>query len=423
MELCKQQNDIEEQSNIWCNILGISLIWQDKFDEALVATETALELTNSGNLSERAVMLGTIGYIFQRKKEYGEALEKYKQSLKLFEKTSECLHQAELLLNIGDLYAEQGKIEFAHNYFDDSVEKIEASNNLSGQAKFLRYIIWAYAMIGERERALELSKKCLRLRKRSGNLVDIASTLNAIGYLYLLVYSDLNAAYDYFVKALKIRERLKLSTAVEQTRSNIVAVYLEQGKINEAFIILQDLLDNMDERRIQRQKHLFRYLARAYFLKEDFQSALLYYKKSVELCKKQHDIDHESHNLNHIGEVYVALGDYDKAIELFTKSLKSQPHNYQKAKPLNNLAEVYYRQGEFIEAINQCEKSFAFSRKYGSPIQTGITLNLMAKISLKENNNVQAHQYAKEAVRIFKHTGSHHLTDAEKTLQLCAVLS
>lgn len=164
------------------------------------------------------------------------------------------------------------------------------------------------------------------------------------------------------------------------------------------------------------------HLGLTHYMKGEFYQALEMYKNILQLNseKRGFDVDHvgiEPRPLNHLGEVYIALGDYEQALNVLEKSLQLQQVNFRKAEPLTNIAEVYYHQGKLVEAMTTCQESLALSRTYGGRIQAGKTLHLMAKIRFQEKQYNEALEDITEAVAIFRTTGSRHLSEAEDTFR------
>ena len=80
---------------------------------------------------------------------------------------------------------------------------------------------------------------------------------------------------------------------------------------------------------------------------------------------------------------------------------------------------VYLKAGLWMDGIviYEYEERLALKQQYGSRIQADRTLHLMAKIRMKEQHCDEVLQYVREAVDIFRETGSRHLPEAEAMLE------
>lgn len=424
IKVCEYLGDMEHKSEILVNILGKTLEAQRRFDEALSVYEESLRSRNKNDFTGKALSSRLIGQTFRKKKNFENALEKYQESLVFAEESRDVLAQSRALRGIGDTYRNEGKMEEAIHKYDEAVEKIVTSDNLIGKISVLREIAWSYRDTGELDKALEQFKKCLQLSRVSGNIVQLANSLNNIGFLYSTSYSNLDKALLYYTESLEIKRNLGILIGIDLAENNVAYVYKKQGKLDEALKVFEKLLAIMNDPRISnramtlgRKMYTLHNIGEIYYDKGDSQRSLEFFKKSLQLCEEGKRLPFKPVILNTLGAVYMSLGNYEEALTALDESAQLHTELYKKAEPLTNIAEVYYRQGNLAEAMTKCEESLALSRQYGGRIQAGLTLHLMGKIRMQENNYDEALKYVQEAVDIFKTTGSRHLSEAEATLQ------
>ena len=103
-------------------------------------------------------------------------------------------------------------------------------------------------------------------------------------------------------------------------------------------------------------------IANCYFYLELYQEAIKWYKKGLNLDRKN------KFALNGLGNVYDMLGDHEKALKHFDEAIKiDKKFSY----PYNSLGNFYFKKGEYIAAMKYYEDGIKFS-----PENCQIKLNL-----------------------------------------------
>ena len=102
----------------------------------------------------------------------------------------------------------------------------------------------------------------------------------------------------------------------------------------------------------------------------DYEEALWYYKKSVEILKETLPPNHPklAASYNNIGSVFKNLGEYSKALSFYKKSLEMRqktlpPNHSDLATSYNNIGEVYRKMGEYSKALSFYGKSLEMRQK------------------------------------------------------------
>jgi tetratricopeptide (TPR) repeat protein len=111
-------------------------------------------------------------------------------------------------------------------------------------------------------------------------------------------------------------------------------------------------------------------LGEAYRTKGNYDRAISYYKKSLEINIKKLGLKHPNVALsyNNLGLAYNSKGNYDRAIFYYKKSLVLKldslgPKHPNVALSYNNLGEAYRAKGDYKKAISYHEKALAISIK------------------------------------------------------------
>lgn len=192
---------------------------------------------------------------------------------------------------------------------------------------------------------------------------QVAGSLKIEEYGELLVKvantdSYLSVMFGY----TKVRERLVLAEDLARSVNRRIKEMLEIGewsKKDEAFLqSVSVLLNNM---------------AGVYQEQGDYEKALEYYDKALDVRERTLGNDHPytATTYNNMAGVYKEQGDYEKALEYYEKDLEISERTLGNDHPstattYNNMAGVYKAQGDYKKALEYLEKALTvFMAKLG----------------------------------------------------------
>ena len=140
-----------------------------------------------------------------------------------------------------------------------------------------------------------------------------------------------------------------------------------------------------------------------YHSKADYDLALEYYFKSIELIDGIDDPEGLAVTMLNIGAIYLKQGNNSKALEYYFKSLKINEEIGSKhgiAESLNNIGYLYSEQDDFTTALEYYKRSLKISKEIDKPSTTAVTLSNIGDIFLEQNNFSKALEYFNESLRI-----------------------
>jgi len=97
----------------------------------------------------------------------------------------------------------------------------------------------------------------------------------------------------------------------------------------------------------------------------DFNNAVLYYTKELNIAKDLNNADKESRALNNIATIYARQGYYDKALEYFNKSLQLKTNPSSIALTYSNIGTIYSQKGDNVKAVEYFKKAVDIAQKSG----------------------------------------------------------
>lgn len=357
--------------------LGVYLEeYLSKYDEARSCYEKALALVGimEGARSKRcAELIDMIGKTYNGTGHYDEAEAYFKKALAIREKLGkdsavelgksyDCM--ASLSANRGQYddaikYEEKALRLFLESYGEDDAHVKDCYNNLGCH----------YSSIGEYRKSVEAHKKSLELSLKICGPEDKKTGIiyNNLGVIYFKI-GELKSAEECLMRAMRILEANygRNSGSVAVALGNVGQIYEELGYYDRALSLDEEALDI--NRKIYGEVHpataiVYNNMSSVYFEKGEFEKSLSYAEKVLEIRVALYGKNHQdvASAYNSIGTVYTNMNRYDDAISNLEKAvsiLDDVPcSRIAKATVKTNLADVYQAVGEYDKALEIYKES------------------------------------------------------------------
>lgn len=297
----------------------------------------AVELHND---QEKAIALGNIGIAYNNLGNYSKALKYHLDSLKLWEKMASEKEIAETLINLGITYWRLDDYAKALDYCLKSLAIYEKIDNQEGIAKALHNTGIVYDLLGSHDKALEFLQSALAIRENLKNKKDIAETLNNIGIIY---YSnDLDKSLEYYLRSSKLQEEVGDKKGLAKSLNNIGFTYKKLHDLEKAreyylrSLQIWQELDNYYE-----VANVSDNLGQLYMELRDYEKAFSYLDQASKLAQTK-GVSSKSflkENYEFFSDLYVAKGDYLKALEFYKKSAEVNDQMFNE-ESRNKIAEL-----------------------------------------------------------------------------------
>ena len=147
----------------------------------------------------------------------------------------------------------------------------------------------------------------------------------------------------------------------------------------------------------------------SYTYQGNYAKAIESYTQSLKIKEEIGNKKGIAHSLNNIGVIYKEQGDYAKAIESYTQSLKIEEEVGDKkgiAISLNNIGGIYTNQGDYAKAIDYCIQSLKIEEEIGNKQGIAASLNNIGDIYSHQGDNVKAIDYYNQSLKIEEAIGS-----------------
>tara|TARA_B100000809_G_C15139882_1_gene532630 strand:- start:1094 stop:3115 length:2022 start_codon:yes stop_codon:yes gene_type:complete len=226
-----------------------------------------------------------------------------------------------------------------------------------------------------------------------------AGSLNNLGLYYEYQEGNTSKALEFYLKALKLFEKLEDKNGEAMLLNRIGSVYTEQDDkekgleyYKKSLVIYHDLNEGKEISNPLNNLGLY------YQEVGDYPQALEYFKKSLKIDEINQNMQGIAISLSNIGRVYMAQKKYKKALIPFINGLnvfeKIQDKNGI-ALVSSNIGQVYFVEGDYSTAFVNAKRSFDIGKEIGALNRMGASALLLSDIYEKQNK-------PKEALEMYK---------------------
>jgi len=256
------------------------------------------------------------------------AMQRYEQALKLAEQLQDRAQESSIICAIGDIYHETGKFKEAIAKYEQTLDIQKQMGNKKSMALTYHNVGYLYWNVGRFDKMKEYTEKSLELsRETDDRQTEMYATMRIGTYYYST--GSARRSLEYTEQALKISRQVGHKNFESRILSGMGKILCTIGEC---------------------------------------QRALGYFEEAMKIIKEVWNKD-EDHTLDSIGEVYVAWGDYDVAMDYFNRALRFQERvgeKYFRCNTLNNIGNVHYKRGDYSRALKQLKEAHQAQKNVGN---------------------------------------------------------
>ena len=369
----------------------LSLIYQGRYDEALLASEQEIGMLQASECKESTVMVkakATLGTVLGNLGQYERAMETLNAALKL-------CGESELEL-LGDITNGMGTLFLDMGQYTDAIQMLTESLDFRIRCFGTGHVSVAQTYnnmgvveekLGNFQNALDLYEKALEIKRQSlgGAHVSVAATYNNMGLVFQNL-GDYEKALFYYQNALEIKIQ-----SLGGAHVSVADTYNNMG-------VVEEKLGN-------------------------FQNALDLYEKALEIKIQSHDGAHVSvaDTYNNMGIVFQNLGDYEKALFHYQNALDVKIKSLggahvSAAATYNNMGLVEEKLGNFQNALDLYEKALEINIKSlgGAHVSVASTEMNIGNVLSAQGDYEKALYHFQNALEIFQESlGDSHVSVAD----------
>ena len=389
-------------------LLNLALFVFILFSFSIEVTSKNYNTDNASLLLEKAEIAKISGH-------FQESIDLYTEYLKKFQSSLNKEEEYQILLKVGLLYWNIGKLSDCVSYFQ-SAKSITEELGHDKQTKAIETAILIHDLYQESkthrgngdypsaclalENAIDLSRsikikelelKCLRilgvthlyatdyqnLRQRTEEALVIARSLNHklsegrclnnIGIYYEKI-GNYSKALNSYQEALNIFREQNIRLEIPNCLNNLGICYQSLGNYDksleyfqESYEIDKEIGDEVNLSRVLINiGENFRLKGLVSHKEEDLKQALEYFTQALDLAEKTEFTSSQIYALNNIGSIYTDMFKYGEALTYFHLALKlAEDLNDIESQGmlLNNIGIVYHNQGNFGNSSEYFQKA------------------------------------------------------------------
>jgi two-component sensor histidine kinase len=257
-----------------------------------------------------------------------------------------------------------------------------------------------YMNVQEFDKAQDVLFKSIALYEEQRSEEGLGSAYRSLGVLYR-VMKEFEKSIAYTLKAIPLLEKTGNYASVAIAQFNLIIGYGELGEFEKAYKATDYCLEIVktkasEEIFVPMRAHSYR--GEVYLKAKDYSNALKDYIIAWELCKANIDIGEEKRCATfrtEIGQVYLHLNDYNKALDHLSAGVKAYEDQGQDGiiQQYLDLSETYANLGDFENAMHYKDKANANSEK----ILEGKITNLETEAVIKYETGKKDEALASQA--------------------------
>jgi CHAT domain-containing protein/uncharacterized protein HemY len=284
-----------------------------------------------------------------------------------------------------------------------------------GEAATLNRLGEVYNGLNQPTQALEVLQQAVNLYKVITDKAANGEVINNIGTSYRLK-NDNTKALQFYQQALEIRQQLKDKQGEGKTLSNIGLTFNNQQQYPKALETLQQaLLIHKEVKDRYWEGYTLIRIGIVYGDSRDYKNELQYYQQALILNRELGNKDGEFRTLSNMGWHYNSQKHYGKAIDFWQQSLvvvREVQNKSLEALSLIQIGDTYSNQSQFDKAISFYKQALSITQKLKNQPQEGSLFVKVANTYLKLNQYEKAIDNYQQGLSIVREIPNNKLQTA-----------
>ena len=427
-----------------------TFLMQGKYKDSLGKYEQALVIAEKlKDKSKIAFIMGSMGVIYKKFRQYDKALDCYQKSVDLYRELGNKKYESIFGGYMANVYLEQGKPEKALAVYNNALKIAQEINDRKSEAAAIGNIGNIYSYMGEYKKAIENFEKAAALGKEVGDIVGEGRFTANMGILYSylgeykksrenytksaaiilqskdkemsavvlgkiadlsVTMGEYNDALNNYNKALTIAGEMDTPELTVKYLLGIARTYAYMGDMDKSLEYYKKAGEAAEKSGIKAlQGNVLMGMGGAYIRNGSILKGIEFYEKALALYKETGNTNGEGNAYSSLARAYVTLCDYNKAEENYKKSLlvaKNRKNWKQVAENVGNLGIVYSDTGDYNKAVEYYEQAGKISEKIGDRGSVGAALLNIGLVYSRMGEFLKAMSYYEKALAVAEKLGN-----------------
>ena len=231
----------------------------------------------------------------------------------------------ELASNLSEVMRTFGGYEKARIIYSE-IKKLENLDQVAAEEKseekrnkMLEDLGMTCIFSAEWDKAFEYFNKLLSEAEMNNDKTQVSRYTRRMGFIHQ-ERSEFDQALEYYEKALEAAEEAKDPLTIGQACNRIGGIYWNKGNYDLAKEFLERAIENalkVDDKRILGSAHIG--LGNIHGDGHEMQEAINHYQDALTFLKETNEVYETARAYNNLGDTYLQLQEWDKALEQFDK--------------------------------------------------------------------------------------------------------
>jgi len=301
--LIARQNKLPDQVAYAYSFKGILQIIKGNFEQSQVYLDSAVlifEATN--NQSGLAVARGNLGALFQQKGDLTESLEHNLIALECYKKVGSELGIARTEANIGTIYHDLGDYKNALTYYKLADEFWTNRNSDYGtHLGILSNISSLYLAMGRADTAYAITERMMQIAESNNMQTGTAEAFISFGRADFML-NKVDSGIKNYEKGIELLSRIGSPYKALLAKVELATYFTDYKFYDRSITLSLQILDEVIESGIPKlERDIYHSLSKDYEAKKNYEKALEYQKKYIEVETEMIAADH----LNKVSELEI----------------------------------------------------------------------------------------------------------------------
>ncbi len=429
------------------SLIEIGLVYLNlkQYNSALKFFQQSLPLIQAAGIRNfEAIILSSIGDAYFQQKQYDQANKYYQQALPIAQEVKSKSLEANILKVMGNIYYNQKQYDRAIKFYQQALPIARQVKNKSLEADILAMIGVIYFEQKQYDQVIKFYQEALPVVREAKNQLQEANILTATGDVYF-IQKQYDQAIIFYQQALALQRQslnnrpAQLTILTQIMRAyNLSSIFAIKQKdysrainqANQVIILAPEALNisrelkqpEVEKQVLEIQSNAYSWIGNVYIELGDLQKAQEFAEQGLKIARQSQsltateianlvlkiadtnkNIQLKLDSLIILKDIYIAQGNYQKALELLKQSLTTAKQNKNPMSEYNSLAYLaafYMELGDYKQGIEFSQQALATSQIMKNSQVEGTSLLLLGYVSFLKGETQETIRFAQQGLAI-----------------------
>jgi Nif-specific regulatory protein len=401
-------------------------------EEATEFYRVALEMMDLGGVEEarKAEVREKLADAYYRRDDYRSAMHAYQFLLKSIQSRNPDdvanVELARVMKKIGKVLDRRGDQDAAMTYYQGALAVYERLGETVDVAEMLNRIAWLHRMRDDFATARETAERARTMLEGMEPTVVYGYVKNILGMIEH-AGGNWQRSREYLVEALAIGERLKSEHLCKVASTNLANTLWKLGDWDTALRYFRKNLEMSEaEGDLWDLVTAYNNVGVVEYGRGNFHAAVEYFEKSVRIDEKIGAVEHEALARENLADALEMLGRWNEALVQFQKCVSLEGFDETRASRLSvyvPLARLTKKRGDIARALECAQKALAAGERARDEDLIAEAAYVLAAIEDERGNAEESAKWLDRSMTIFEANQTLHGLARSHTAAACQVLA